>query len=135
MWIREIKSTLFTKIKYYGEKKYKGEFPSIDFTRENASNTTKFPTVYIKFLQGTTLARSLKGNKINGFQCDVEVQVTSNKTQNYSVAEDICYGLIDILVNKFSFDVTMFPIDNSNGTDTYTYVFRVSRDICFGDKL
>lgn len=134
MWIKEVQSELFTKIKYYGDKKYKSTYPKIVFTRKNESNTTNFPTVYVKFLQGRQIAKTLKGDKVSGFQCDIEIQITSSKSQDYIVANDIAYEIADILVSKFSFEITAFPIPlEQSGGDTHTYVLRASRYICFGD--
>lgn len=135
MWVRETQSNLFAKFKYYGDKKFKSTYPSIFFTTKNESNSNNFPTVYFKFREGNQIGKVLKGNKINGFKCDIEVQVTSSKSQDSIVASDISYGLLDILVSKFSFTVDAFPVDITNGGDTHTYAFRVSRPICFGDKI
>ncbi|MBQ0111768.1 MAG: hypothetical protein KBT03_01440 [Bacteroidales bacterium] len=134
-WVRDFKNTLFTHIKYQTEKAYKSKYKSLKVTRDKESNVTNFPTVYIQYLSGREVGQDLTGDTLNGFQCDMQIDVTSSKTQEYVVAEDICYTLIDILKKKWNFRVTTFPIEVNNSGDTHTVTFRVSRIVGFNDSL
>lgn len=135
-WVKATKDDLFTKISYYGKKAFQKKYPNIVFTRSRQSNVTQFPTVFIQFLDGgAEIGSTIDGKDWNGFSCDIEIQVTTNKTQDFTVAEEIAYGLIDIIHSRWMFRVSTQPIDTSLGADTHTQTFRMTRIIGNADLI
>lgn len=133
MWTKYIKSIVFTRIKTEGTAKLKKQFPDIYFTTSGKVSTNpKFPTVYLKKLQGAERGRDLEGTTVNGVLAGFQVDVIDNKSDNN--AENVSDVIGDIMKNM-GFEMVGDPFSNSQGTDEYRCTSRWQRVIGNNDVI
>lgn len=115
-----------------GRKKLQKKYPNINFTTsDKASTKAKFPTVYIKKLQGKPVGRTLEDTKVNGITAAFQIDVTTNTNQ--SDADNAADVIADIMIGM-DFDMVGEPVPD-NSTDTYRNISRWQRTIGYNDKL
>lgn len=132
MWTKYLKSIIFTRIKTEGTKRLQKQFPNINFTTNSkASTTPKFPTVYVKKLQGSERGRDLEGTSVNATVLGFQVEVTDNKSENN--ADTVAYAVYDIM-KSMKFEAVGDPFSEDSG-DAYRTVARYQRIVGAGDKL
>lgn len=130
MWTKYIKSKVFTKIEIEGKKRLQKMFPNIYFTTSGkASTNPKFPTVYVKRLQGSEIGSDLEGTRINAIVAGFQVDVIDNKSENN--AETVAYVVQDIM-KRMGFEVVGSPFSDNSG-DEYRVVARYQRNIGYND--
>lgn len=133
MWTKYIKSIVFTRIKTEGTAKLQKQFPNIHFTTsEKVSTNPKFPTVYLKKLQGAERGRTLDGTTVNGVLAGFQVDVIDNKSDNN--AENVSDVVGDIM-KSMGFEMVGDPFPNSQSTDEYRFTARWQRVIADGDSF
>lgn len=133
MWTKYIKSIVFTRIKTEGTAKLQKQFPNIYFTTsDKVSTNPKFPTVFVKKLQGAERGRDLEGTTVNGVLAGFQVDVIDNKSDNN--AENVSDVVGDIM-KSMGFEMVGDPFPNSQGTDEYRYSARYQRVIADGDSF
>lgn len=133
MWTKYIKSIVFTRLKTEGTAKLKKQFPDIYFTTsEKVSTTAKFPTVYLKKLQGAEKGRTLDGTTVNGVLAGFQIDVIDNKSDNN--AENVSDVIGDIM-KSMGFEMVGDPFPNSQSTDEYRCTSRWQRVIADGDSF
>lgn len=152
MWIRYIPTKVFNALQRKGREKLKNtydytgrnKFPTVNFTtvNKNKANLTKeeqekedakrkFPTVYLKKLQGQPRGRTLEDTKVNAILSSFQIEVVTNTNQ--TDAEIIADVLADIMIDM-GFDMVGEPFPD-NDYDTYRNVSRWQRLIGYNDKL
>lgn len=132
MWTKYIKSNVFTRIKVEGMALLKEDYPNIYFTTSGRSLTKpKFPTVYLKKLQGGEIGRTLDGTSVNGTISGFQVDVTDNESE--SNAENVSYVIADIM-KSMGYEMVGEPFPDDKGSE-YRYSARYRRPVCAGDKL
>ena len=133
MWMKYIKSIVFTRIKNEGTAKLKATFPDIYFTTsDKVSTNPKFPTVHLRKLQGQEKGRTLDGIEINGVLSSFQIDVIDNKSDNN--AENVSYVIADIM-KGMRFEMVGDPFPNSKGTNEYRFTSRWQRVIADGDII
>lgn len=133
MWTKYIKSIVFTRIKTEGTAKLQKQFPNIYFTTsDKVSTTAKFPTVYLKKLQGAERGRTLDGTTVNGVLAGFQIDVIDNKSDNN--AENVSDVIGDIM-KSMGFEMVGDPFPNSQSTDEYRFTARYQRLIGASDTL
>lgn len=133
MWTKYIKSIVFTRIKTEGTTKLQKQFPDIYFTTsDKARKEPKFPTVYLKKLQGAEKGRTLNGTTVNGVLAGFQIDVIDNKSDNN--AENVSDVISDIM-KSMRFEMVGDPFPNSQSTDEYRFSARYQRLIGAGDTI
>lgn len=135
-WVYKTNNRIFALIQYRAKKILETDYPNILFTREEeaSGNQNIFPCVYIKFMSGRETAESLKGTSINAYQCDIQLQVTANKTQGIVGAETVIWECVEA-AKKLGFTMTVSPVAQSTGNDTRQFVCRMRRLIGYNDII
>lgn len=132
MWFSRITTTVFTRIKSIVNKKLKSTYPDINFTTSDKSSTDpKFPTVYIKRMQGMERGQDLDGTSVNAMLVTFQVEVTDNisDTRALEVADTCC-----AVMKSMRFQLVGEPVpDNSNGK--FRNIARYQRIIGYNDTL
>lgn len=131
-WVFALENRIYTIVKKRCYTTLKAKFPDIEFTQTNRSKQTPhFPTVYIHALPGAEAGQDLSGDGINAVLYTMQIDVTSNTTQN-----DV-NAVVSELVKQFKtlrFSINQFP-DISTTTDTFRSVVRVQRLIGADDNF
>lgn len=133
MWTSDITSIVFTRIKAIGNKKLKTKYPNINFTTSSESSTTpKFPTVYVKRLQGAERGQDLEGTSVNATICSFQIEVTTNTndTEAQEVADVVCS-----VMKAMRFQILGEPFADNTQNGVSRNVARYQRIIGYGDIL
>lgn len=135
-WVRETQSRIYTLLEYRTKKDIGEKYKTIRFTKEEESSTpvNVFPNVYIKFLNGTEVAETLRGNSINAFMCTIQIDVQTNKTQGLNAAEEVIWSVVDS-AKKLGFNLFFSPEPIATGNDTKRIVARMRRVIGYRDVI
>ena len=133
MWTKYIKSNVFTRIKTEGTAKLKETFPDIYFTTsDKVSTNPKFPTVYLKKLQGQEKGRTLDGTTVNGTLASFQIDVTDNRS--YDNVEEVSDVIGDIM-KSMRFGMVGDPFPDSQSKGEYKIKSRWQRVIADEDTL
>lgn len=135
MWTSDITSIVVTRVQAIVRKKLKTKYPNINFTTSSVASTEpKFPTVYIKRLQGAERGQDLEGKSVNAILCSFQVEVTSkgSDTVAQEVADEVCK-----VFKTMAFQIIGEPFpDNTNAqTGVFRNVARYQRIIGYGDII
>lgn len=123
---------VFTHLQMVGREKLSKRYPNINFTTsDRAATKPKFPTVYVKKLQGSARGRTLEDTKVNGILTTFQIEVTTNTNQ--SDAENAANVVADIMIDM-GFDMMGEPLPD-NSADVYRNVSRWQRLIGYNDIL
>lgn len=131
MWTSDITSIVFTRIKAIGNKKLKTKYPNINFTTSSEAPTTpKFPTVYVKRLQGAERGQDLEGTSVNATLCSFQVEVTTNTndTEAQEVADVVCS-----IMKSMAFQILGEPFPDNTQKGVSRNVARYQRVIGYND--
>lgn len=140
MWIKIIQSKVFASAQSKGRERLKKtydytskkKFDSVNFTTSSKTLTNpKFPTVYLKKLQGQPRGRTLEDTKVNAILTTFQIEVYTNT--NDTDAGIIADAMADIMI-EMGFDMIGEPYAD-NSENVYRNVSRWQRLIGFGDKL
>ena len=131
MWISNISSIVFTRVKVDGLKKLKTKYPNIYFTTsDKAQKNPEFPTVYIHELPGKENGNDLENSFINSAIFTFQIEVTDNVSQNRT--REVMDEIMGIM-KKMRFSVVGMP--EFNNTDTYRGIARFRRTIDWNDNI
>ena len=132
MWFSRITTTVFTRIKAIVNKKLASTYPDINFTTSDKTMTDpKFPTVYLKRMQGAERGQDLEGSSVNAMLVTFQVEVTDNisDTRALEVADECC-----AVMKSMGFQLVGEPIpDNANGK--FRNIARYQRIVGHNDTL
>lgn len=132
MWVSDIYSIIFTRVKNEVANRVKNKYPNIRFTDSNIVPTDpKFPTVYIHELPGVETGQDLEGLSINAFSCTIQIEVTDNVSQNRAI--DVMKQVVASM-KRMRFLVVSMP-EFQNEERKYRSVARFRRIIGYGDEL
>lgn len=132
MWTSIIKPKVFTNVQKKGKEKLLKKFPNINFTTSDKSAAKpKFPTVYIKQMQGSARGQTLEDTQPNAILSTFQIEITTNTTQ--TDAENVADVIAGIMISMgYSMIGEPFP---DNSSDTYRNVSRWQRLIGHDDIL
>lgn len=132
MWTSEIPSIVFTRIKTEGLKKLKSKYPNIQFTTSSKKATdSKFPTVYVKRMQGSERGQTLDGTSVNAILSTLQIEVTDDVSDvRAQEVADVVYGIMKSM--RYEAIGEPFP---DNDDSTYRNVARYRRIIGYNDIL
>lgn len=132
MWTKIIASKVFTNVQKVGRDKLLKKYPNINFTTsDHASTKPKFPTVYIRKMQGAARGKTLEDAKANAILSTFQIEVTTNTSQND--AETVADVIADIMVDM-GYEMIGEPFPD-NTADIYRNVSRYQRLIGYNDIL
>ena len=130
MWISEIQSKVFTRIKVEGTKKLKSKYPNINFTTSSkVQKDPKFPNVYLQKLAGAEQGQDLDGTTVNAVISSFQVEITDNVSEDRTqeVADVIC-----MIMKSLGYQILGEPTQDNNES-TYRNISRYRRTIGEGD--
>lgn len=133
MWFGDITSVVFTRVKTKVNKKLNNKYPDIDFTTSSTSTTDpKFPTVYIKRMQGAERGQDLDGTNVNAMLVTFQVEVTDNvsDTRSQEVANEVCK-----VFKSMRFQILGEPFPDNTQKGIYRNIARYQRIVGYGDTL
>ena len=132
MWTSDIQSVVLTRIKTEGLKNLKSKYPNIQFSTSSKKATEpKFPTVYVKRMQGAERGQTLEGNTVNAILSTFQIEVTDNISDDRAQeVADVVYGIMKSML----YEAVGEPFPD-NKDSTYRNVARYRRVIGYNDKL
>jgi hypothetical protein len=133
MWFSDITSIVLTRVKAKVNKKLKTKYPDIEFTTSSISSTEpKFPTVYIKRMQGAECGEDLDGSTVNAMVVTFQVEITDNvgDTRSQEVADSVCE-----VFKSMRFQILGEPFPDNTQKGIYRNIARYQRIIGYGDTL
>lgn len=139
MWTSIIPSKVFTRLKVEGKKRienkrdsYGKKFKNPNFTdTDRSSSAAKFPTIYLKKLQGNVRGQTLEDAKVNSIMSMFQVEVTTNTKQNDA---DIIADVVADLMTDMGYEMIGEPFPDNEG-DVYRNLSRWRRLIGYNDIL
>lgn len=132
MWIDDISSIVYSRIKIHVRSKLKSKYPELFFT--NSSETPsdpKFPTVYIHELSGSERGQDLENDSINSVISSFQIEVSDNVNQ--SRAKEVMNEVVKIM-KQMRYSVSDLP-EFQNIDGYFRNVFRCRRTIGKDDVL
>ena len=132
MWFSRITNIVLTRVKAIVGKKLNTKYPDIDFTTSASSSTTpKFPTVYIKRMQGAERGQDLDGSTVNAMLVTFQVEIADNisETRAQEVADNVC-----AVMKSMRFQILGEPVTDSRG-NIHRNIARYQRVVGYGDTL
>lgn len=132
MWISEIQSIVFTRVKTEATKRLKTKYPNIFFgTSDRVSKEPVFPSVYVKRMQGASRGQNFEIGEINAIISSFQIEVTDDISEKRT--QEVADVIMDIMIDM-GYDVIGEPFqDNSN--DAYRNVARYRRTVGSNDIL
>ena len=133
MWFSDITSVVFTRVKAIVNKKLKTKYPDINFTTSSVASTDpKFPTVYVKRMQGAERGQDLEGSTVNAMLVTFQVEVTDNvsDTRAQEVADSVCE-----VFKSMRFQILGEPFPDNTQRGVFRNVARYQRLVGYGDTL
>lgn len=133
MWFSDITSIVFTRVKAIVNKKLKTKYPDINFTTSSVASTDpKFPTVYVKRMQGAERGQDLEGTQVNAMLVTFQVEVTDNvsDTRAQEVADSVCE-----VMKSMRFQILGEPFPDNTQRGVFRNVARYQRAIGYNDVL
>ncbi len=134
MWINDIETTVFSRVKIEGTVALKKTFPKIKYTAENASDDEAvFPTVFIQELAGSEVGNDLDGSSINGVESTFQVDVSDNQENGKQNCKIVMSKVIESM-KSMHYQITALPIYRKE-EDVWIGTARFRRVIGFNDIL
>lgn len=132
MWIDNIETTVFSRVKIEGTIALKKTFPNINYTAENASDDEpKFPSIYVQELPSSEVGQDLEGTAINGILSSFQVDVSDN--DNKQNCKKVMSKVVESM-KGMRFEVIRTPIYRKEG-NVWISTARFRRTIGFNDIL
>ena len=132
MWTTNIQNTVLTRIKAEGNKQLKSKYPDIRFTTSSKTQTNpKFPTVYVKRMQGAERGQTLDGQSVNAILSSFQIEVADN------VSDDRAQEVADVvyeIMKSMRFQVLGEPIADNTDSE-YRNIARYQRLIGANDII
>lgn len=133
MWTSNIGSKVFTVIKAKATTKLQSKYPDINFTTsDRVPSDPKFPTVYVKRMQGDERGQDLEGTSVNAILSSFQIEVTSNISD--TDAQEVADVVADIM-KSMRYQMMGEPIAENTSSNTHRNVARYQRIVGFGDTL
>jgi len=133
MWTSDIGSKVFTVIKAKATSKLKTKYPDINFTTSSkASTNPKFPTVYVKRLQGAERGQDIEGTSVNAILSSFQIEVTTNTSD--TEAQEVADVIADVM-KSMRYQMIGEPFPDNSSSDTHRNVARYQRLVGYNDTL
>ena len=99
-WFSQIESTILTIIQYELQEKLLAPYPNLKCTTKNQyTNPSEFPTLYLHMLNPLEEAQDLENDEVNAILATIEMQVFSNRSETeankiMTKAISVCIGVL-----------------------------------------
>lgn len=134
MWINDIETTVFSRVKIEGTVAFKKKFPQITYTADNAtSDDAVFPTVFVQELAGSETGSDLNGNSINGVISTFQIDVSDNQDNGKQNCKEVMSKVIESM-KSMRYEVITTPIYRKSN-NLWIGSARFRRTIGFNDIL
>lgn len=131
MWISDIESSVFTRLKAGGNK-IKEQFPKLFYTTSNESDSEAvFPTVYLEELQGSEQGQTFDGKEVAGYLASFQINVTHNGSKDE--ARRVMDNALETM-KSMRFDIVGTPF-YTRSSKVWTGTARCRRMIGSGDSF
>lgn len=131
MWISDIESSVFTRLKAGGNT-LKTKFPNIFYTTSNESDDAAvFPTIYLEELSGAEQGKTLDGSEIAAYMSSFQINVTHNGTK--PEIRSVMDNALETM-KKLRFEIIGTPF-YTRSNKIWTATARCRRMIGSGDKF
>lgn len=132
MWVSDIPSIVFTRVKAEGNKALQTKYPNIYFTNVDKTLTNpKFPAILIKEIGSVEQGQDIENTTINAVLSTFQIDVADNQSQ--SNAKAVMSEIVRIM-KSMRFSVVTMP-EFQNTDSTYRSTARFRRMIGSGDVL
>ena len=132
MWINDIDSIVYSRIKIKLNEKLKTKYSDLSFSNSDVVvKNPKFPNVYIHCLSGSEKARDLEGNDVLAVDIGFQIEITDNISQGR--AKEVMNEVIKVL-KQMKFSGNSLP-EFQNIDGCYRCVARCRRTIGKDDIL
>ena len=133
MWVNDIESIVFTRVRVGCENRLKTKYPNIDFTTSTKERKEpKFPTVYVHMMNSQEIGRTLDGKHVNGVNATFQIEVTDN-TRQYN-ADFVADAVCDVM-KEMMFEIVGTPYVDESNPSVYRNVARFRRPIGASDTF
>lgn len=131
MWTKIIQPKVFTAIKTKVSEKIQTKYPNIYFTTSDKTLTNpRFPTVYLKKLQGTEQGETMEKD-LNAIVSSFQVEVTDNTNEANCI--EIADLVMDVM-NDMGYSVLGDSVQD-NTDSVYRNIARYQRTIAKKDVI
>lgn len=131
MWTKIIQPKVFTAIKTKVSEKIQTKYPNIYFTTSDKTLTNpRFPTVYLKKLQGTEQGETMEKD-LNAIVSSFQVEVTDNANEANCI--EIADLVMDVM-NDMGYSVLGDSVQD-NTDSVYRNIARYQRTIAKEDVI
>lgn len=136
MWINNIPSIVFTKMKLYTNailtERYQSKYSGLNFTANTISKgEPKFPTVLFRKLQGQESGSDLDGEDVNAVISNIQIDVTTITSQ--TDAQNIADAVMESM-KKMRYRIVGDMFSDNDATK-YRIVMRFNRMIGHDDII
>lgn len=136
MWINNIPSIVFTKMKLYTNailtERYQSKYSGLNFTANTISKgEPKFPTVLFRKLQGQESGSDLDGEDVNAVISNIQIDVTTITSQ--TDAQNIADAVMEAM-KKMRYRIVGDMFSDNDATK-YRIVMRFNRLIGHDDII
>lgn len=136
MWINNIPSIVFTKMKLYTNailtERYQSKYSGLNFTANTISKgEPKFPTVLFRKLQGQESGSDLDGEDVNAVISNIQIDVTTITSQ--TDAQNIADAVMESM-KKMRYRIVGDMFSDNDATK-YRIVMRFNRLIGHDDII
>lgn len=134
MWINDIETTVFSRVKNEGMAQLKKKYPKINYTSENAiEDVAVFPTVFVQELLGSEVGQDLEGRSTNGVISSFQIDVSDNQSNGKQNCKEIMGKVIESM-KRMCYEITATPIYRKEN-NVWVGTARFKRTIGFNDIL
>lgn len=131
MWTKIIQPKVFTAIKTKVSEKIQTKYPNIYFTTSDKTLTNpRFPTVYLKKLQGTEQGETMEKD-LNAIVSSFQVEVTDNANEANCI--EVADLVMDVM-NDMGYSVLGDSVQD-NTDSVYRNIARYQRTIAKEDVI
>lgn len=131
MWTKIIQPKVFTAIKTKVSEKIQTKYPNIYFTTSDKTLTNpRFPTVYLKKLQGTEQGETMEKD-LNAIVSSFQVEVTDNANEANCI--EVADLVMDVM-NDMGYSVLGDSVQD-NTDSVYRNIARYQRTIVKEDVI
>ena len=131
MWTKIIQPKVFTAIKTKVSEKIQTKYPNIYFTTSDKTLTNpRFPTVYLKKLQGTEQGETMEKD-LNAIVSSFQVEVTDNANEANCI--EVADLVMDVM-NDIGYSVLGDSVQD-NTDSVYRNIARYQRTIVKEDVI
>jgi len=133
MWISDIPSIVFTRIKTIATERLKTKYPDLFFsTEQSLPKEPQFPTVLVKRMQGGEAGQTLEGTEINAILSTFQIEIFDNVSERHAqeVADVVCE-----IMKSMRYEMIGEPFPDNSDDEVFRNISRYRRIVGGNDVL